>query len=100
MVIPFRRFGHLIGLIFNNLTIQVVLTSRSLLDVYIGIVKYYPVCCNNIERRLIKIQTLFPININSTPRIITQHIFTLTVNLFKGFFLSGKYGYFKLHICN
>jgi len=46
MVIPFLRFGHLIGLIFNALTIQVVLTSRSLLDVYIRIVKYYSLCDN------------------------------------------------------
>jgi len=90
----------MIGLIFNTLKIYVVLTSRSLLDVYIGIVKYYPLCDNNIERHLIKIQTLFPININSTPLIITQHIITLTINLFNGLFLSGKYGYFKLHVCN
>jgi len=36
------------------------------------------------------IQTLFPININSTPRIITQDIITLTVNLFNGLFQTGQ----------
>jgi hypothetical protein len=90
MVIVFRRFGQLIGLIFNTLTIQVVLTSRSLSDVYIGIVKYYPLCCNKIERLLIKVQTLFPIDINSTLQIISADIITRTFNLINGLFHSGK----------
>ena len=42
-VIPYRQ---LIGLVYNNLKIQEVLTSRSLLDVYIEIIKRYTSCCN------------------------------------------------------
>jgi hypothetical protein len=74
---------------FNTLTDQVVLTSRSLLEVYIGIVKCYPLCCSNINKFLIMIQTLFPIDIYSKPRIITQDIITRTVKPFKGLLQRG-----------
>jgi hypothetical protein len=82
--------GQFIGIIFNTPTIQIDLTSRSLLDVYIGIVKCYPLCCNYIKGLLIKIQTVFPIYIKSTSRNITQNIITLTVNIFHRLPQSGQ----------
>jgi len=75
-------FRQLIVIIFNTVTIQVVLTSRSLLDIYIGIVKCCPQYCNYIKGHLIKNQTLFPIYIKSAQRIITQYTVILTVIFF------------------
>ena len=45
-LIPFRRFGQLIGPIINILTIQEVLTSQILIDVYREIIKLYNLSCN------------------------------------------------------
>jgi hypothetical protein len=82
IVIQYSRFGKTCGLMFSALTIQEDLTLCRLLDIYTGIVKCYPPCCNYIDRLLIKIQTLFPNYIKSTARIKTQDIITLTVNYF------------------
>jgi hypothetical protein len=41
------KFRDNTWLFFNTITIQEVLTSRRLLDVYIVIVKYYLHSCNN-----------------------------------------------------
>ena len=99
MIIPFRRFRQDIGIIFNTLKTQVVLTSVTPLDVCIGNVKWHNLCCNYIEILLIKIQILFQIYIKSTSRIIAQDIFTLTLTLFTRLFHSILEGYFKPRVC-
>jgi hypothetical protein len=66
-VIPFRRFGQLIGPIINILTIQEFLTSQCLIDVYREIIKLYNLCCNkyfyNWNTNIVP--TLYQVNITS-----------------------------------
>ena len=43
---------QIVGLIFSALTMEEFLTSRRLFDVHKGIVKFYLLCCNYIEKFL------------------------------------------------
>jgi len=90
MVITFRPFGttHRSRLQYSNNPRSPNVT-HSVRCIY-RTVKYFPLCCNNIEKLPIKIQTLFHNYIKSILRIITQDIITLTDTLLNRLFQSGQ----------